>query len=465
LLLGAAGSQDRGAMTTHVVIVGAGFGGLTAAKALRGAPVRVTLVDQHNFHTFQPLLYQVATAGLGSEDIAHSVRGIFHDQANVAFALGRVAGVDPVARTVLLADGPAVPYDFLVLAAGAVTNTFGVPGVAEHALALKGLDEALAVRNHVLRQFELADRDPAVAAAGGLTVVVIGGGPTGVELAGALTELFDTVLARDFPRLDMAHARVVLVEATDRLLGPFSAASGSYALHKLRAMGVDVRLGAQVSEITAEGVCLADGSVIATRSPIWVAGVRAHPLAEAAPFEQTRGGRIAVGPDLTVPGHPDVFVIGDLAGAAASGSRPELLPQLAPVAIQQGRFVAREIQRRLEGRRPGAFRYVDKGTMATIGRNAAVAELPLRVRFRGFPAWVAWLFLHLLYLVGFRNRLRVLLDWGWNYLTYDRGARVIVGPAYPTADKVDVEAGGLSSVDAGAQSASPAAESTSGSTR
>lgn len=426
-------------MTARVVIVGAGFGGLSAAKALRDAPVRVTVVDQHNFHTFQPLLYQVATAGLGSEDIAHSVRGVFHSQPNVDFALGRVVGVDLGRRVVTLTDGPALSYDYLVLAAGAVTNTFGVPGVAEHALALKGLDEALAVRNHVLSLFEQADRDPLVAASGALTVVVIGGGPTGVELAGALTELFDMVLARDFQRLDMAAARVVLVEAMDHLLGPFSPASRDYALQKLRAMGVDVRLGAQVAEVRADAVCLADGTVIPTRTAVWVAGVRAHPLGAALGVPLGPGGRVAVEADLSVAGHPEVFVIGDLAAAAArrgggvGGGRPSCgggpaLPQLAPVAIQQGRFVAREIGRRMQGRSPSSFRYVNKGTMATIGRNSAVAELPFGIRFRGFAAWVAWLFLHLLYLVGFRNRANVLVDWGWNYLTYDRAARVIVDP-------------------------------------
>ena len=411
-------------MTAHVVIVGAGFGGLTAAKALADAPVRVTLVDRHNFHTFQPLLYQVATAGLGSEDIAHSVRGIFHKQRNVSFHLGTVAGVDTAGRRVSMADGSTLSYDFLVLAAGAVTNTFGVSGVAEHALALKGLDEALAVRNHVLTQFELADRDPAVVDDGALTVVVIGGGPTGVEMAGAFTELFDTVLARDFPSLDMSRARVVLLEMTDKLLGPFAPVSRDYALHKLEAMGVEVRLNAQVEEITAGSVRLADGESIPTKTAIWVAGVTSDGVLGNG-FERVRSGRIKVEADLSLPGHPEVFVIGDLAAP------PNPPPQLAPAAIQQGKHVAKSLRRRLEGRPAKPFKYVNKGTMATIGRNAAVAELPLRLRIRGFPAWVAWLFLHLMYLVGFRNRANVLVDWGWNYLTYDRGARVIVEPSEP----------------------------------
>jgi NADH:ubiquinone reductase (H+-translocating) len=418
-------------MTAHVVIVGAGFGGLTTAKALAkaGTPVRVTIVDRHNFHTFQPLLYQVATAGLGSEDIAHSVRGIFHGHAHIDFELGAVVRVDAVERRVVLENGPSLDYDYLVLAAGAVTSTFGVPGVESHALPLKTLADALAIRNHVLRQFELADRDPGVLAEGALTVVLVGGGPTGVEMSGALTELFDMVLARDFPKLDMSKARVVLLEATDRLLGPFASGSRAYALSKLTAMGVDVRLNAVVQSIDSAGVHLASGDTIRTRTPIWVAGVRASPLAAATPFERSGGGRIVVGPDLAVPGHPEVFVIGDLALVQPTG-----LPQLAPVAIQQGKFTARQIQRRLHGRAPQRFRYRDKGTMATIGRNSAVAELPLGLRFRGFPAWIAWLFLHLLYLVGFRNRANVVVDWGWNYLTYDRGARVIVEPE-PTQER------------------------------
>lgn len=412
-------------MTAHVVIVGAGFGGLTTAKALAKdkAPVRVTVVDRQNFHTFQPLLYQVATAGLGSEDIAHSVRGIFHGHVNVDFELGEVASVDADARRVSLVDGPDLDYDYLVLAAGAVTATFGVPGVETHALPLKTLSDALALRNHVLRQFELVDRDPGLLPEGALTVVIVGGGPTGVEMAGALTELFDMVLARDFPKLDMSKARVVLLEAADRLLAPFAPSSREYALAKLRAMGVDVRLGAVVSEVDAAGVHLATGETIRTQTPVWVAGVAASPLAAATPFERLPNGRIVVGRDLTVPGRPEVFVIGDLAAV-----QPAPLPQLAPVAIQQGKFAARQIQRRLHGRPPQRFRYRNKGTMATIGRNSAVAELPFKLRFRGFPAWVAWLFLHLLYLVGFRNRANVVVDWGWNYLTYDRGARVIVAP-------------------------------------
>jgi NADH dehydrogenase len=417
-------ASATGGVRPQIVIVGAGFAGLATAKALAGAPVDITIIDRNNFHTFQPLLYQVASAGLGADDIAHSVRGIFHSQLNVDFIMGSVVGIDRAAKRVLLDGADPVAYDTLVFAAGAVTSTFGVAGVHEHAFGLKGLDESLALRNHVLTQFERAARDPALIDAGALTFVIVGGGPTGVELAGALSELFAIVLSRDFPRLAVGRARVVLLEATDHLLGPFAGASRAYALERLRAMGVDVRLGATVQRVTAAAVELAGGETIPTRTPIWVAGVRAHPLADALGFAQSTGGRIVVKPDLTIADDPDTFVIGDLAAVEGRDGRP--LPQLAPVAIQSGKHVARAIRRRLRGRRVGRFRYVDKGTMATIGRDAAVAELPASIRFQGRTAWVAWLVLHLMYLVGFRNRLNVLVNWSWNYLTYDRGARLIV---------------------------------------
>jgi NADH dehydrogenase len=299
-------------------------------------------------------------------------------------------------------------------------------GLAEHAFAMKTLPEAIAVRNHGRAEFEAASRDPAAVDAGALGVVVVGGGPTGVELAGALRELFSMVLAHDHPELDVTRARVILVEATDHVLDPFSASSRWYALRRLRQMGVEVRLDAAVGAVTADAVHLTDGETIPTRTAIWVAGVRPSPLADALGLPRTRGGRIEVGPDLSVPGHPEIFVVGDLAAAPGRDAAP--LPQLAPVAIQAGAHVARCIRRRLAGRPTTPFRYVDKGTMATIGRDAAVAELPFGIRFRGRLAWVAWLFLHLLYLVGFRNRLNVLVNWSWNYLTWDRGARLIVRP-------------------------------------
>lgn len=404
--------------------MGAGFGGLAAAKALDDAPVDLTVVDQHNFHTFQPLLYQVATAGLDSDDVAHSVRGIVRREGGTTTRLATVQEVDLEGRKLIVDHGPPVEYDFLILAAGAVTDDYGVAGVAEHAYGMKSLQDALRLRNHVLAQFEVADAAPEGPDDGALTVVVVGGGATGVELAGSMRELFQMVLAKDFPHLDHDRAHVVLLEATDRLLGAFHPRLQEWAARRLADIGVEVRLGASVAEVLAGAVRLQGGEVIPTRTVVWAAGVRATPLPGIGDVERGRAGRIVVERDLSLPGHPEVFVIGDL--AATPDGRGEALPQLAPVAQQGGRHAAAQIERRLQGEPSVPFHYLDKGTMATIGRHAAVAELPFGLRFSGFPAWVAWLFLHLLLLVGFRNRLNVLINWTWNYLTYDRGARLIL---------------------------------------
>jgi NADH dehydrogenase len=409
------------ALKPHVVIVGAGFGGLATAKALKHAPVQVTLVDRHNFHTFQPLLYQVATAGLNATDVAHAVRGIFHDQANVTFRQATVTGVDWDTRTVELDHGSLV-FDRLVLAAGATASVFGIPGAEEHGLALYTLEDAVALRNHVLDRFEAADADPALVDDGALTFVIVGGGPTGVEVAGALSELFAMVLRKDFQTLDVSRARVVLVEMADVLLSPFAPVSQQNAATTLEHLGVELRLGEAVTSVTATRVALRSGEELAAHTLIWAAGVQANPLAQALGIETGRGGRISVGPDLRVPGHPDTFAIGDVAATDPP------LPQLAPVAMQGGRHVAEEIVRSLHGGAPQPFRYRDKGTMATIGRRAAVAELPLGIKLKGTPAWLAWLGLHLVTLVGFRNRLSVFLNWAWNYVTWDRGPRIILRP-------------------------------------
>ncbi|HEX4906601.1 MAG TPA: NAD(P)/FAD-dependent oxidoreductase [Acidimicrobiales bacterium] len=413
----------------NVVIVGAGFGGLDCAKELVNEPVDVTIVDRHNFHTFQPLLYQVATAGLAASDVAYPVRGVFQDAANVRFRTGVVTGVDWDRHALTLADGVDLAFDTLVLAAGATTNWFGVDGAAEHAFPLYGLQDAIRLRNHVIAQFERADADPSLLGRGALTFVVLGGGPTGVEMAGALTELFGMVFAKDFRRLDVGAARVVLLEMGDAVLSPFSKRAQRHAIEQLRARGVDVRLGERVTAVGADAVTLASGEVLPTRTVVWAAGVRANPLADLLGVEQVRGGRIKVTPDLRIPGKPEAFVIGDL--AAIEGPGGVLLPQVAQVAKQSGKHVGKTIARSLRGRTTKSFRYFDKGTMATIGRNSAVADLPLKIRLTGFIAWVAWLFLHLLYLVGFRNRLSVLVSWGWSYLTWDRGPRLILEPAEP----------------------------------
>jgi NADH dehydrogenase len=410
----------------HVVIVGAGFGGLTAVRSLGGAPVDVTLIDQYNFHTFSPLLYQVATAGVAPDDIAPSVRGVVRREQNAEFQMARVVGIDFDGRRVLVADGNPISYDSLILAVGAVSSDFGVPGVREHALSLKSLEDAIQVRTTVLKQFEAADRNHALIEDGALRIVVAGGGPTGVELSGALAELFTMVLAKDFDTLDVKSAEVVLIEATGSLLNAFSAPSRAEAVRELEARGVKIRLNTAIASVSADGVELADGTRIASHAVIWCAGVKANPLADRLGLPQTARGEIAVNDDLSVATHPEVFVIGDLAAATDRGGRP--YPQLAPVAMQQARHVARSLARRRRGKKTRRFRYVDKGTMATIGRRSAVAELPLGIRLGGTLGWLSWLALHLVFLVGFRNRLVVFVNWVWNYLTWDRGNRIIIPP-------------------------------------
>jgi NADH:ubiquinone reductase (H+-translocating) len=410
----------------RVVVVGGGFAGLAAIKTLAKIkpPVRVILLEQHNYHLFQPLLYQLATGLVQPADIAHPVRGIVRRYRRTSVRMATVAGVDFEAREVLTEEGSRFGYDYLILAAGATTATFGIPGVEEHSFPLKSMPDALRLRAHLLRQFELAENDPAEIERGALTVVVVGGGPTGVEMAGALHELFKHVLVHDFPDLDINQARVVLLEATDHLLAPFHPSSRQHALDTLNKRGVEVRLGQAMDRATPDRVELKDGTVIPTRTLIWGAGVRAHPLADHLGLEQTRGARIVVGDDLSVPGRPEVFVVGDLAGAG--DGKGGLLPQVAQPAIQEAKHAAQNIERTLQGTARTGFAYKDKGIMATIGRNAAVTELPNGARFKGVLAWYMWLVLHLAYIIGFRSRVAVLVNWIWSYLTYDRHARIIV---------------------------------------
>jgi NADH dehydrogenase len=426
-----------------VVVIGAGFGGLAVVRGLAGAPVEVTLIDRNNFHTFQPLLYQVATAGLNAEDVAHAVRGIVRGHEGVTFRQATVIGVDWDDRTVLLEDGDGLPFDHLVLAFGATTEHFGIPGAAEHGLALYTLDDAVAVRNHVLRRFEEADADRHAIDDGALTFAVVGGGATGVEVAGALSELFAVVLRKDFPGLDLGKARIVLLEMGDHLLPAFGDHSRADARRTLEHRGVEVRTGESVAEITPTRVKLASGEQIAAHTLIWAAGVKASPLAEALGVDTGRGGRIVVDPDLRLPDHPEAFAIGDVAAIrdlTAEGDE-RFLPGVAQVAMQSGKHVAAEIRRSLAGEEPVWFRYRDKGSMATIGRRAAVAEVPLpfgqSLRLTGTPGWFAWLGLHLVYLIGFRNRASVLLNWAWNYATYDRGPRLIFGQDHDRGDRPD----------------------------
>jgi NADH dehydrogenase len=404
----------------QVVVIGAGFGGLAVVKGLKHEPVDVVLIDAHNFHTFQPLLYQVATAGLDVDDIAYAVRGIFRRQPNVTVRMARVTRVDTIAHVVHTDAGAPVEYDTLVVAAGAVSASFDVSGVDEHAFPLKSAADAVALRRHVIGRFEAAATDPSIVAHGALDVVVSGGGPTGVEMAGGLMELFTKVLAKDFPQLDVRRARVVLVEAGPRLLPAFSEASSAHARSSLAKVGVEVITGTGVASVTPEEVVLANGTRITAQTLVWAAGVRAHPLAATLGVELGRGDRIVVAPDLSVPERPEIFAIGDIAG-----DRDTPLPQVAQPAIQGGRHVARQIGRRLAGRTTEPFRYVDKGSMATIGRHQAVVDFPNGKRLSGFVGWTAWLGLHLVYLMGFRNRANVLVNWAWNYVTYDRAARLL----------------------------------------
>ena len=412
-----------------VLIVGAGFGGLRAARALRKAPLRVALVDRRNYHLFQPLLYQVATAGLAPEEIAHPVRGILRSQRNFTFHLAEVTGVELDARRLHTQNGP-LAYDYLILAMGSETNYFGLDSLAQHGFALKDLDEAAAIRNHVLRMFELAEHEPNPDARRALlTFVVVGGGPTGVESAGALSELIRLVLVKDHPRLDLNDVRILLLEATNLLLNGFPDRLQQHAAETLWQKHVEVRFGAAVADFDGLRVTLKSGELIPAHTLIWAAGVRAARLADALGVAQARQGRVVVQPTLQIPGHPTAFVIGDAAYLEADG---QPLPMMAPVAMQQAELAAANILRHLQGKPLAGFVYQDPGSLATIGRNAAIARLG-RFQFHGFLAWLMWLVVHLIQLIGFRNRLLVLINWAWDYFFYDRAVRLIVPDRCPKA--------------------------------
>lgn len=413
----------------HVVIVGAGFGGLAATRALADAPVDVTLIDRRNHHLFQPLLYQVATAALNPADIAYPIRAIFRSQENVQVLLGAVERIDPDGRRVVLTDGDEVAYDTLILATGAGHSYFGNEQWERHAPGLKSLEDAVEIRRRILLAFEAAERaeDPDEQRRL-LTFVVVGGGPTGVELAGAITEVAFRTMRRDFRRIDPANARVVLVEGLDRILTAYHPSLSAKAEAQLEQLGVEVRLGTMVKEVDDRGVDTDDGRIDAG-TVLWGAGVAASPLARHLGVELDRAGRVPVEPDLTVPGHPEILVIGDL---AAAGSPDDPVPGIAPAALQGGRHAAEVVLARLRGRPVPPFRYRDKGSLATIGRAAAVGEIgPLRLS--GLVAWVLWWAVHLFYLIGFRNRLSVMASWGWSYLTFQRTARLITSRWRPAA--------------------------------
>ncbi len=407
----------------HIVILGGGFGGLAAARALRRAPVRITIVDRSNHHLFQPLLYQVATAALSPADIAAPIRRIFRGQPNVAVMLAEATAVDVACKRLVLADG-SLDYDILIVATGATHAYFGHDEWAEHATGLKSLRDALHIRQQMLMAFEIAEREPDEARRRAwMTFVIVGGGPTGVELAGTLAEVSRQTLARDFRRINTASARVILVEAGPRVLSAYSEDLSEAARYQLEKLGVSVWTGVQVTGIDAEGVCIGDERVHA-RTVLWAAGVAASPLAKSLGAPLDRSGRVVVDPELTIPGRDDVYVIGDLAHLEEEGA---LVPGVAPAAMQQGQHAARNITATLEGRPRQPFHYVDKGMLATIGRGAAVARIG-RFKSTGFLAWLLWLFVHILFLIGFRNRIVVLIQWAWSYVTFDRGARLITAP-------------------------------------
>jgi NADH dehydrogenase len=404
-----------------VVIVGAGFGGLNVARALRRAPVSVVLLDRNNYHLFQPLLYQVATAGLEPEQIAKPVRAILRGQRNLDFRMMDVSGVDFAQRRLETSAGP-LSYDFLVLAPGGETNFFGLEAMQRHGFGLKDIPDAVAIRNHVLTCFEQAmlEPDPERRRAK-LTFIVVGGGPTGVEMAGALSELIRLVLVKDYPRLNIKDVRILLLEATDRLLAAMPERLREAAGRTLWRKWIEVRFNASVADFDGERVRLKSGEVIPAHTVVWAAGVRATALNERLGLPTGRQGRIPVEPTLQVPEHPEVYIIGDAAYREENG---EALPMVAPVAMQMGESVARNIARSLRGRPLEPFRYRDQGTLATIGRNAAVAHV-FGMNWTGFPAWVMWLTIHIIQLIGFRNKLFVLLNWAWDYFFYERAARLI----------------------------------------
>jgi NADH dehydrogenase len=430
----------------RVVIIGCGFGGLEAARALRHAPVEITLVDKTNHHLFQPLLYQVATAGLSAPAIAAPVRHLFRKQANVTTLLGEMTGVDTVSRQVLLEDGSVLPYDHLIVACGAAHSYFGHDEWARHAPGLKTLDDAFEIRRRILLAFEAAEKESdAAKRSEWLTFVVIGGGPTGVEMAGQLAEIARHTLAGEFRHIDPASARILLLEGGSRVLQAMPEALSRRAQEQLEKLGVQVRLDAQVTAIDGTSVEVKPGAapdgttaqsyVIGSRCVIWAAGVAASPLgrqlAQATGAPCDRAGRVLVQPDLSVPGHPEISVIGDLAAASSHvpGRAPQPVPGVSPAAKQMGRAAAVNLVRRLAGQPICPFRYRDYGTLATIGRNAAVVDLVLpagrHVMFSGYPAWLFWLFAHIYFLIGFRNRIVVMIDWASAYWSKQRYARVV----------------------------------------
>jgi NADH:ubiquinone reductase (H+-translocating) len=408
--------------TPHIVIIGAGFGGLNVALQLKDAPVQITLIDRQNYHLFQPLLYQVAIAGLLPSQIAYPLRTIFRKQKNITFQLGEVMEINLEGRYVRM-NGSVIAYDYLVIAVGAETNFFGMDSIQQSGFQVKDIQKAVSTRNHLLKLFEQASHEAdAEKRRAMLTFVVVGGGPTGVETAGALAELINHVMVKDFPDLNLNEARVILLEANDHLITPYPHELRHATFKLLRREQVEILLNTKLADFNGQTVTLGDGRQIATQTLIWTAGIKAAPMLDSLGVERAGAGRVPVAPTLQLPQHPEVFVLGDAAYLLNGDGQP--LPMLSTVAIQQGKVAARNIQRIINGERPQAFHYKDLGLLATIGRNAAVARI-WGVSFSGFTAWVIWVFLHIYRLIGFRNRILVFVNWAWDYIFYENQIRLI----------------------------------------
>jgi NADH:quinone reductase (non-electrogenic) len=409
----------------HVVVLGAGFGGIGAAQKLRDAPVRLTIVDKHDYHTFQPLLYQVATDELGPAEVGYPVRELLHRHSDWAFHKCAVQSIDLAKKQVVAEGIEPLTFDYLVMALGAVVSFHNTPGAAEHSFPLYTMTDAVLLHDHILKMFEAVDKNPALADDGALTFCIVGGGPTGTELAGAMSELLHSELEKDYPDLDMNKVRFVLYEHSPHLLAPFKPKLRDYAQKTLEERGIEVHTGVGVEEVAPNEITLATGEKVKTHTLIWAAGLEANPIAKTLGVELGPGGRIPAGPDLQLKDHPGVFVVGDVA-AATDAKTGKPLPGLGAVALQAGHYAGKSIAEMVAGKPTKPFEYLDKGVMAQIGRGAAVVELPAGGTLTGPMAWLAWLGVHLSLLSGAEEKSSVFIDWGWNALTRQRGKRIIL---------------------------------------
>jgi NADH:ubiquinone reductase (H+-translocating) len=409
----------------HVIILGAGFGGVGALKKLRDANVQITLIDKHDYHTFQPLLYQVATDELAPGEVGFPIRELLHKHQNTTFHQGVVTSIDPAAKQVVMDGGASLKYDYLVLALGAVVNFFQTPGADQYALPLYTMDDAIRLKDHILKTFEAVDKNPALIDDGALNFCVVGGGPTGVEFSGALAELLRTEIRQDYPNLPIETAQVLLYEHSPHLLGTFMPKLQDYARKALEERGVKVHTGTGVQKVEPRSIELTTGNVLKTHTLVWAGGLSANPIVHSLGVELVHGGRIPVGPDLQVKNHPGVFAIGDIA-VMTDGRTGQPLPGLGATALQAGHYAGKTIERLLTSKAPESFKYVDKGTMAQIGHGAAVIELATGQTMTGPLAWMAWLGVHLALLNGAEEKISTFVDWGWTIATEKRGKRIIL---------------------------------------